>query len=89
MARSCQRRVMSMWCTRSAWPSMCPNIMVLEVFMPSSCATYMVVSHASAVHLPRPILERTAGAKISPPPPGTLARPASLSCAMMPRTFSS
>jgi len=72
---------------RSATPSMWPNIMVAEVFIPSSWATRMVVSQASASHLPMPILRRTAGAKISPPPPGMESRPAFRICRMTPRSF--
>ena len=74
---------------RSATPSMCPNIIVALVFMPSSCAILMTVSHTSALHLPRPIFSRTAGAKISPPPPGMDCKPASFNFVRTQRTCAS
>ena len=68
---------------------MWPNIMVALVFMPRLCATRITVSHSSPVHLPRPILRRTVGAKISPPPPGTLSRPALCRRSITKRSFAS
>ena len=78
-----------MWWMRSAWPSMWPNIIVALVNMPSECATYIVVSHASAVHLPRPIFRRTGCAKISPPPPGNESSPASRNRVITQRSLAS
>ncbi len=78
-----------MWCTRSIALSTCPNIIVALVNMPSECATYIVVSHASASHLPSPIFRRTGSAKISPPPPGSESSPASLSRTITHRIFAS
>ena len=68
---------------------MCPNIIVALVNIPSVWATYIVVSHASASHLPSPILRRTGSAKISPPPPGTLSSPADCSRTITHRIFCS
>src|ERR1700743_1135205 len=52
--------------------------MVTEVCMPSLCAANMTSSHSSPEHLPGPMRLRTRSEKISPPPPGTVASPASL-----------
>ena len=46
--------------------------------MPSLWASDITSSQASPLHLPGPMRERTRSEKISPPPPGTVARPAAL-----------
>ena len=64
---------------------MWPIIIVQLLPKPSSWATRITRSQSSAVALTWPILPRGRSAKISPPPPGIVASPASLNRLMISR----
>ncbi len=78
--------IAAMCSIRSRTNSMWPISIVADVFNPSSWATRITRSQSSPLHLPRPILRRTRGAKISPPPPGIVSRPAAWNRRMISRT---
>ena len=76
---SCNWRTRSKCSTRSSIVSIWPNIIVAVDRPPSSCQTRWTSSQSSVITLPRVIALRTRSTRISPPPPGRLPSPASLS----------
>jgi hypothetical protein len=77
-----------MWWTRSAWPSMWPNIMVALVNMPSEWATYMVCEPGLGVALAQADLGAHGRGEDLAAAAGEGVQPASFSFASTQRVFS-